>query len=167
MMVAKATAQRQGICSALVVALELSFVMLSPLPDRDRARLATCPFGPRPEHPDRALGREEAPARARGLPASPNLINLRNDNNTSKSQIARTVLATGGHAAHRTRHQCSQAHQVRHPGLLGTVGQAVGGDGLAQGNGWFARVELAKPRKKSGGCGSTARPPLRTIPDDN
>ena len=83
MMVAKATAQRQGICSALVVALDLSFIMLSPLPDSDRARLATCPFGPRPEHPDCALGLEEAPARARGLPASPNLINLRNDNNTS------------------------------------------------------------------------------------
>ena len=68
-MVAIATAQRQGICSALVVALDLSFVMLSPRPEGDRARLATDPFGPRPKHPDCALEREEAPARARDLPA--------------------------------------------------------------------------------------------------
>ena len=60
--------------------------MLSPVPDSDRARLATGPFGPQPEHPDQALGREEAPARARDLPAPPDLVNLRNDNNTSKSQ---------------------------------------------------------------------------------
>ena len=166
MMVAKATAQRQGICSALVVALDLSFIMLSPLPDSDRARLATCPFGPRPEHPDCALGLEEAPARARGLPASPNLINLRNDNNTSKSHIAGTVLATGGHAAHRTRHQCCPPPSEQDPGIWRPQTKGCGRNGLAQGNRWFARVELAKPRKKSGGCGSTARPPLRTIPDD-
>ena len=72
-MVAKATAQRQEICSALVDATTHLLVML-PLPlDSDRARLATDPFGPRPEHPDRALKREEAPATARDLPTSPNL----------------------------------------------------------------------------------------------
>ena len=60
MMVAKATAQRQEICSALVDATTHLLVMLSPLLDSDRARLATDPFGPRPEHPDRALGRRSA-----------------------------------------------------------------------------------------------------------
>ena len=73
MMVAKATAQRQEICSALVDATTHLLVMLSPLLDSDRARLVTDPFGPRPEHPDHALKREEAPARARDLPASPNM----------------------------------------------------------------------------------------------
>ena len=69
MMVAKATAQRQEICSALVDATTHLLVMLSPLLDSDRARLATDPFVPRPKHPVCALKREEAPARARDLPA--------------------------------------------------------------------------------------------------
>jgi len=112
-MVAIATAQRQGICSALVVALDLSFVMPSPRPEGDRARLATDPFGPRPEHPDRVLGREEAPARARDLPAAPDLVNLRNDNKHEQESIARTVLATVDAVAHRTRHQWSGAHMRR------------------------------------------------------
>eukprot|EP01048_Picozoa_sp_COSAG05_P003980 COSAG05_NODE_197_length_14521_cov_113.902995_5_plen_120_part_00 len=112
-MVAIATAQRQEICSALVVALDLSFAMLTPLPDSYRARLATVPFGPQPEHPDRALRREEAPARARDLPASPNLANLRNDNKREQESIARTVLATIGAATHRTRYQWSRAHMRR------------------------------------------------------
>ena len=70
MMVAKATAQRQETCSALVDATTHLLVMLSPLLDSDRARLATDPFGPRPKHPDCALEREEAPARARDLPVT-------------------------------------------------------------------------------------------------
>ena len=87
MMVAKATTQDKGFASRWPSRLTyLSFVMLSPLLDSYRARLATGPFEPQPEHPDRALRCEEAPARARDLPASPNLVNLRNDNNTSKSQ---------------------------------------------------------------------------------
>ena len=112
-MVAIATAQRQEICSALVVALDLSFAMLTPLPDSYRARLATCPFGPRSEHPERALGRGEAPARARDLPAAPDLVNLRNDNKHEQESIARTVLATVDAVAHRTRHQWSGAHMRR------------------------------------------------------
>ena len=113
MMVAKATAQDKGFAARWSSRLTYLLVMLSPHPDGDRARLATDPFGPRPEHPDRALGREEAPARARDLPASPNLVNLRNDNNTSKSQIARTMLATVDSAAHRNRYQWSGAHIPR------------------------------------------------------
>ena len=114
MMVAKATTQDKGFASRWPSRLTyLSFVMLSPLLDSYRARLATGPFGPQPEHPDRALRREEAPAKARDLPASPNLVNLRNDNNTSKSQIARTMLATVDSAAHRTRYQWSGAHIPR------------------------------------------------------
>ena len=44
-------------------------------------------------------------------------------------------------------------HQVRH----GAQTEAVG---WHRGRRWFARVELAKPSKICGGCGSTARPPL-------
>ena len=166
MMVAKATAQRQEICSALVDATTHLLVMLSPLLDSDRARLATDPFGPRPEHPDHALKREEAPARARDLPASPNLSTCATTTTRARVKIVRTVLATGGHAAHRTRHQCCPPPPEQDPGIWRPQTKGCGRDGLAQGNRWFARVELAKPRKKSGGCGSTARPPLRTIPDD-
>ena len=85
-MVAIATAQDKGFAARRSSRLTYLLVMLSPHPDSDRARLATGPFGPQPEHPDQALGREEAPARARDLPAPPDLVNLRNDNNTSKSQ---------------------------------------------------------------------------------
>ena len=68
---------------------------------------------------------EEAPTRARDLPASPNLVNLRNDINTSKSQIARTVLARVGAATHKTRHQWSRAHVRR----LHAAGCALGARG--------------------------------------
>ena len=128
-MVAIATAQRQEICSALVVALDLSFAMLTPLPDSYRARLATVPFGPQPEHPDRALRREEAPARARDLPASPNLANLRNDNKREQESIARTVLATVDAVAHRNRHQWSGAH-IRRSHATGCASRTRGGGAL-------------------------------------
>ena len=85
-MVAIATAQDKGFAARRSSRSTYLLVMLFPVPDSDRARLATGPFGPQPEHPDCALGREEAPARARDLPAPPDLVNLRNDNNTSKSQ---------------------------------------------------------------------------------
>ena len=55
MMVAKATAQRQEICSALVDATTHLLVVLSPLLDSDRARLATDPS----HHPQ--IGRSASP----------------------------------------------------------------------------------------------------------
>ena len=59
-MVAIATAQDKGFAARRSSRLTYLLAMLPPHPDSDRARLATGPFGPRPEHPDRALVRRSA-----------------------------------------------------------------------------------------------------------
>ena len=65
MMVAKATAQRQGICSAK----DKELVVMPPPPRG--------PFCSRTEGPDRALGREEAPATTQELSTDPRTVELR------------------------------------------------------------------------------------------
>ena len=161
MMVAKATAQRQEICSALVDATTHLLVMLSPLLDSDRARLATDPFGPRPKHPDCALEREEAPARARDLPADIAMGEMGWGWWSSEAR-QRRLLATRSAATCRNYGAVPAVHHIqtrepRHQVKHGAQTEAVG---WHRGRRWFARVELAKPSKICGGCGSAARPPL-------
>ena len=161
MMVAKATAQRQEICSALVDATTHLLVMLSPLLDSDRARLATDPFGPRPKHPDCALEREEAPARARDLPADIARGEMGWGWWSSEAR-QRRLLATRSAATCRNYGAVPAVHhtQTREPRHQVKHGAQTEAVGWHRGRRWFARVELAKPSKICGGCGSAARPPL-------
>ena len=112
MMVAKATAQDKGFAARW--SSRLTYLSSCFPPSRMETALAWQQIlSDRGQNTLIAPSDEEAPTRARDLPASPNLVNLRNDNNTSKSQIARTMLATVDSAAHRTRHQWSGAHIPR------------------------------------------------------
>ena len=128
MMVAKATAQDRGFAARW--SSRLTYLSSCFPPSLMEAALAWQQvLLDRGQNTLIAPSDEEAPTRARDLPASPNLDNLRNDSNTNKSQIARTVLATVGAAAHKTRHQWSGAH-VRRPHAMGCAPGARGGGAL-------------------------------------
>lgn len=77
MMVAKATAQRQGICSAKDKELVDALPHLSSCPPPRPNRPPRGPFCSRTEGPDRALGREEAPATTQELSTDPRTVELR------------------------------------------------------------------------------------------
>ena len=135
--------------------------MLSPLVESNRARLATDPFGPRPKNPDRALKREEAPARARDLPADIDRGEMGWGWWSSEAR-QRRLLATRSAATCRNYGAVPAVHHIqtrepRHQVRHGAQTEAVG---WHRGRRWFARVELAKPSKNLRGVwlGSQATP---------
>ena len=103
----------------------------------------------------------QAPARARDLPAVIDRGEMGWGWWSSEAR-QRRLLATRSAATCRNYGAVPAVHHIqtrepRHQVQHGAQTEAVG---WHRGRRWFARVELAKPSKICGGCGSAARPPL-------